>query len=105
MNYITFILPCVIVAVLWFVFVVVPHLRMEQRARKLLAQHPGAEQTSVYLKLRSTFAWGKQREVDAKIAEMQPQGWTFLRVATVSPSRTIRSWDGGLALHFIRMKV
>ena len=77
-------------------------IRMERHARELLAQHPGAEQTSVYLKLHSTFAGAKQREIDTKIAEMQPQGWTFLRAAEASPLRTLRSWGGGVTLHFIR---
>src|SRR5262249_10213532 len=104
--YITIILFCAIPSLLLFVFFVVfPRLRMEQRARALLALHPGAEQTSVYLELHSTFAGGKQREIDAKIAEMQPQGWTFLRAMEASPLRTMFSWGGGLTLHFIRTKV
>jgi hypothetical protein len=45
--YITLILLCAVPAFLFFVFfVVVPRFRMERRARALLAQHPGAEQTS-----------------------------------------------------------
>jgi hypothetical protein len=40
--------------------------------------------------------------MDAKIAEMASSGWTFLRAAEASPLRTIRSWGGGLTLHFIR---
>jgi hypothetical protein len=105
MNYIATILLCAIPAILLFVFAVVPRFRMERRARALLAQHPEAGQTSVYLELHSTFAWDKQREIDAKIAEMQPQGWTFLRAMEASPLRTMRSWGGGLTLHFIRTKV
>jgi hypothetical protein len=107
MNYyITLILLCAIPAILLFVFfVVIPRFQMERRARALLAEHPGAEHTSVYLELHSTFAWDKKREIDAKIAEMQPQGWTFLRAMEASPLRTIRSWGGGLTLHFIRTKV
>jgi hypothetical protein len=106
MNYITTILLCAIPAILLFVFFfVIPRFRMERRARALLAQHPEAEQTSVYLALHSTFAGGKQQEIDVKIAEMQPQGWTFLRAREASPLRTIFSWGGGLTLHFIRTKV
>ena len=98
-------LLCAISAFIFFFAVVIPRFRMERRARALLAQHPGAEQTSVYLGLHSTFAGGKQREIDAKIAEMQPQGWTFLRAMEASPLRTMRSWGGGLTLYFIRTKV
>ena len=107
MNYfITIILLCAIPALLLFVFfVVVPRFRMEQRASALLAQHPGAERTSVYLELHSTFASGKHREIDAKIAEMQPQGWIFLRAMEASPLRTMFSSGGGLTLHFIRTEV
>ena len=85
--------------------VIAPRIRMERRASALLAQHPNAEQTSVYLELHSTWAWSKQREIDAKISEMQPQGWTFVRAAEASLSKTSRSWGGGLTLHFIRTKV
>jgi hypothetical protein len=106
MSYIAIILAFAIPAFLVFVFfVIVPRFRMERRARALLSQNPNVEQTSVYLELHSTFAWDKQREIDAKIAEMQPQGWTFLRAMEANPLRTIRSWGGGLTLHFIRTKV
>jgi hypothetical protein len=106
MDYITSILLCAIPVLVLFVFAVaVPRFRMERRARALLAEHPDAERTSVYLELHSTFAGGKQREIDAKIAEMQPQGWTFLRAMEASPFRTMFSWGGGLTLHFIRKKV
>jgi hypothetical protein len=104
MNYMTIILVCAIPACLLFVLVVVPRIRMERRARALLAQYPGAERTSVYFPMHSTFSCRKRREIDAKIAEMQPQGWIYLRAVEASPFRTIRSWGGGLTLHFIRTK-
>lgn len=78
-------------------------VRMERRAQELLAQHPQAERTSVYLTFRSRWATGKRREMDAKIAEMQSSGWTFLRAHEASPWRTIRSWGGGVTLQFIRV--
>jgi hypothetical protein len=101
-NAIIILLVAVPAILLFVFFVVVPRLRMVRRARALLAEHPGAERTSVYLPLRSTWAWQKQREIDAKIAEMQPQGWIYLRAVEASPLRTIRSWGGGLTLQFIR---
>jgi hypothetical protein len=100
----TIIVLLVILAAAFLPLVFIPRLRMERRARAFLAQHPGAEQTSVYLELHSTWAWGKRREIDAKIAEMQPHGWTFLRAKMASPLRTICSWGGGLTLHFIRVR-
>ena len=51
---------------------------------------------------RVPFPWDKQREMDAKIAEMQQQGWTFLRASSAGFLRAMRSWGGGLTLHFIR---
>jgi hypothetical protein len=105
MNYIIIIPFFVAFAFTLIVFGIIPRSRMERQARELLAQHPGAEQTSVYLQLYSPFPWDKQREMDAKIAEMQPQGWSFLRARAASPLRTFRSWGGGLMLHFIRTKV
>lgn len=83
-------------------FVLVPRRRMEQRARALLVQHPNAGHTSVYLTFRSGWT-GKRTELDAKIAEMARAGWTFLRASEASPLRTIKSWGGGLTLHFIRV--
>ena len=104
MNYYTTItLLCAIPAFLLFAFMVIaPRFRVEQRARALLAKQPGVEQTSVYLPLKSTWAWQKKREIDAKIAEMKSEGWIFLRGMEASPLRTICSWEGGLTLQFIR---
>jgi hypothetical protein len=105
MDYITLLLLCAALAFLLFMFIVavgIPRYRMERRARSLLAQHPGAERKSVYLPLHSTFGAEKQKEVDAKIAEIKAQGWIFLQARAANPFRTIRSWGGGLNLHFIR---
>ena len=76
---------------------------MARRARALLAQYPDAERSSVYLEFRFGWYRGKGRQMDAKIAEMAREGWTFLRATEVTPLRTIRSWGGGLHLHFIRV--
>ncbi len=81
----------------------IPRFRMERRARALLAAHPKAERTSIYLALRSTWMWGKQREIDDKVAEMQSQGWTFLRAREANPLRTMCSWGGGVNLQFVRV--
>ena len=104
MNYII-IIPFVIGMALALTVFGIRHSRMERQARALLGQHPGAEQTSVYLQLYSPFPWDKQREMDAKIAEMQQQGWTFLRASSASFFRAMRSWGGGMTLQFIRTKV
>src|SRR5690349_19551740 len=77
-------------------------IRMERRARSLLSQFPNAEQTSIYIPFHSAWPNTKRREMEVKIAEMEHAGWTFLRGAEASPLRTLRSWGGGLNLHFVR---
>jgi hypothetical protein len=95
-------LVLLLVAVMFVLFVLIPRLRMERRARVLLAQHPNAERKSVYVAFRCGWASGKRREMDAKIAEMKDAGWTFLRATEASPVRTLCSWGGGVTLQFIR---
>lgn len=81
--------------------VVLPaRVRMERRARRLLFAHPDAERKSVYLPFPSVK--GKRAAMEARIAEVESGGWTFLRATEASPLRTLRSWGGGLTLHFIR---
>ncbi len=77
-------------------------LRMARRARALLAEHPHTEQTSIYLAFRVARPGAKRLAMDARIAEMATAGWTFLRASEANPLRTLRSWGGGLHLHFIR---
>ena len=86
-----------------FLLVLPSRLRMRRRASALLAQFPHAEQTCVYLPLRSGWWPGKKSEMDAKIREMASAGWTFLRAAKANPLLTARSWGGGLTLHFLRI--
>ena len=85
------------------VLVLLRRIRMERRARALLAKHEDAESLSFYLEFRSGWKGGKEREMDAKIAEMATDGWLFLRARAANPLRTIHSWGGRLHLHFIRV--
>ena len=103
MEFINLLAPVVIIATtvfaaLAFIF----RLRVERRVGALLAEHPEVRHASVDLELRSIFAWNRKRAIDAKIAEMQSGGWTFLRAMPASQRPTIRFWRGGLTLHFIR---
>jgi len=99
-----FVLAMPAVAFVIVLAVVLPRrIRMKRRARALLAQHPDAERTSIYLAFRSGWPSGKQKEMDAKISDMSTAGWIFLRGAEASPLRTIRSWGDGLTLHFIQV--
>ena len=104
MNYIA-VVPFIAGMTLAVTVFSIRRFRMERQARVIVEQHPGAEQTSVYLQLYSPFPWDKQREMDTRISEMQQQGWTFLRSSSVRFLRAMRSWGGGLTLHFIRIKV
>jgi len=103
MNLFVIFMILVVAAFVYVPLVFIPRRRMERRARALSTQHPDAATTSVYLTLRSSLPDGRRKEMDAKIAEMSASGWTFLRATAANPLRTIRSWGGGLNLHFIRV--
>ncbi len=75
---------------------------MERRARDLLAQHPDAEQTSVYLQFRSVRWSEKKKDHNAMVAEMAAKGWTFLRAIEAPLRTTSITWAGGVTMHFIR---
>lgn len=90
----------VVVLMLIAIFVVPERFRMEKRSRRLLRAHPDAERKSVYLSFPTVI--GKRAVMDAKIAEIEADGWTFLRATEANPWRTLRSWGGGLTLQFIR---
>jgi len=92
MKYTTIILLCYASAYVLFKVSGI-FLGPKRHVRALLAQHPGAEQTSVFLPSHPTIPRRRVREVFTKIAEMKPQGWTYLR--------GIRS-QGGMTLLFIR---
>lgn len=96
-------LVLVVVAVVLVMFVLIPRIRMERRARALLARHAGAERTSVYLAFHSAWMTGKGKEMEAKVSEMSTAGWTFLRATEANPLRTLCSRGGGLTLHFIHV--
>ena len=84
------------------VFILPRRIRMERRARKLLAEHPGAERTSVYLQFDSVKWNEKQKAHEAMVADMAGKGWKFLRASEASPLRTCVTWAGGVNMHFIR---
>ena len=74
---------------------------MKRRAAELTQRFPDAEQISEVFPLRSNWSAGKQRELAARIAQMQDQGWTYLRTTAVSPFVSLRHWGGAVRLHFI----
>ena len=77
-------------------------LKMLRRAKTLLQQMPNHQSTIRYLKSSSAFVWQKQREIDARIAEMANDGWLFLKTSQPNLLKTVWSWEGGINLHFIR---
>ncbi|MBT3373975.1 MAG: hypothetical protein HOJ57_15750 [Lentisphaerae bacterium] len=75
---------------------------MFARAKSILETMDDPEERVELLLFRSTFAPGKGREQDARVREVEMDGWTFLK-ATMAPfSKTICSWGGGVNLHFVR---
>jgi hypothetical protein len=74
---------------------------MERRATELTQRFPDAEQISEVVSLCSNWSAGKQRELEARIAQMQDQGWIYLRTTAVSPLVSLRHWGGAVRLHFI----
>jgi hypothetical protein len=94
--------PLAIILVGLAAVILPPRIRMEQRARKLLAEHPGAEQTSVYLQFQSARWSEKQKAHDAMVADMAAKGWTFLRASEASPRKSV-TWAGGVNMHFIKI--
>ena len=95
--------PLAVLLLAMAVIVLPRRVRMERRARKLLAEHPGAEQTALYLQFRSARWSAKQTAHDAMVAEMAAKGWTFLRASEASPFRTLATWGGGVNMYFIRI--
>lgn len=93
-------LQAVVVLVIVAVLVLPERLRLERRARQLLRAFPHAERKSVFLSFPSVM--GRRAVMGARIAEVETDGWTLLRATEASPWRTLRSWGGGLTLHFIR---
>ena len=101
MNIIAFLFPAAM-AVGVFVWVMTARAKMHARADAILAVMAGPEERVELLLFRSSFAPGKGREQDARVREVEMDGWTFLK-ATMAPfSKTIRSWGGGVNLHFVR---
>lgn len=83
-------------------FLLPRRLRMERRARQLLAEYPEAEQTTVYLQFHSISWKEKQKAHDTLVAEMASKGWTFLKGSEANLLRTSMTWAGGVNMHFIR---
>ena len=96
--------PTAILVLAVLTFVLPRRLRMERRERELLAQHPDAERTSVYLQFRSAWWRERKKDYDDKIAEMANKGWTFLRASEANPLRTSLTWAGGVNMQFIRLR-
>ena len=96
------VIPLVIIFVVLAIVIFPRRIRMEQRARKLLAEHPDAEQTTVYLQFHSAKWSEKQKAHEAMVADMAAKGWTFLRASEANLLKTSFTWAGGVNMHFIK---
>ena len=95
--------PLAIILLVLAVVILPRRLRMERRAREILAQHPDAEQTSGYLQFHSV-KWSEKRKAhEAMVADMAAKGWTFLRASEAPLRTTSITWAGGVTMHFIRI--
>ena len=75
---------------------------MEIRAKKLLSQIPNHEIQSFFVPFDSVFPLGKRAIMDKKIAEMERQGWIYLKSGEANPLKTLKYLGGGLNMYFIR---
>lgn len=82
--------------------VMVPRRRMQERAKQILREMPHHEEQEIYLRFTSPWPSAKKRAFEAKIAEIEADGWTYLKANEAGFLRTIRSIGGGLNLHFVR---
>jgi hypothetical protein len=76
--------------------------KQDLRAAKLIAETPDAERFDEVITLQSSWALGKQDEINRRIHVMQEQGWTYLMMSEVSPWVSLWSWGGAVRLHFLR---
>ncbi|MGD0812583.1 MAG: hypothetical protein ABSA83_03180 [Verrucomicrobiota bacterium] len=95
-------LPIPVILVVLIFYVVIPRIRMERRAKSLLAQMPSQKRKTVYLAFTSIWCFGKKKEMEAKIIEEEKSGWTFLKAREANFLKTLRTSRGGLNLHFIK---
>jgi hypothetical protein len=82
--------------------VLLPRIRMEQRAKELLAKMPQHESKTIYLSFDSALPNTKRAAMNSRISEVERDGWIFLKASEVGLDKTCSSWGGGLNLHFIR---
>ncbi len=75
---------------------------METRAKKILSQIPDHQIQSVFVSFDSVFPSGKRAIMEKKIAEMENQGWVYLKSGEVNPLKTFKYQGGGLNMFFIK---
>ena len=101
MNTVDLLFPAA-VAIGGFVWVMAARARMLARADAILAMMDNPEERVELLLFQSGFAPGKGREQEARVHEVEKDGWTFLKATAAPFGKTIRSWGGGVNLHFVR---
>jgi hypothetical protein len=83
-------------------------VRLEQRARAVLAQIPDAELTTVFLPFAGWHflaAGAKQEAITAKVVEMSGERWIYVRATEASLARTLQLVGGGVNLQFARPRL
>ena len=99
-----YLLASIIMLLTLFLFIGIPRIKMELRAKRILSQMPNHEITSSLVIFHSASPSQKRVVINEKIAEMESNGWLFLKSAEANPLKTILYWGGGLKLYFIKNK-
>ncbi len=97
-------LPSLIFLLALFLFIGIPRIKMEVRAKRILSQMPNHETTSSFVGFHSALPSRKRAAINEKITEMESNGWLYLKSAEANPLKTTFYWGGGLNLYFIRNK-
>ena len=89
----------------WMLFQVMQSRRLARdrdHADAVLARLEDPEERVEYLALGSAWPVAKRRAMESRIGEIEQEGWTWLKATSAPFKKTIRSWGGGLYLHFVR---
>ncbi len=90
------------VALIAYLTVVLPYWNVESRAKRFRNQYPIHERRIEYVRFDSVKRAAQKEAVRRKIDQLEAAGWVSLGVTPANPLVTIRSWGGGVNVHFIR---
>ena len=98
------ILILVIFGLLIIFTVVIPRIKMNKRAQRILKQMNSVDERIEYIRFNCFWPSAKKRKMDSKIKELRTEGWTYLKASSAPFRQTIKSLGGGLHLYFVKEK-